>query len=41
MIESRDGSMTATNRVQGIHGDHIVLEERLGDHFPAGSLVFQ
>ena len=41
MIESRDGSMMATNRVQDIHGDHIILKERLGDRFPAGSLVFQ
>ena len=41
MIESRDGSTMATNMVREIFGNHLILKEKLGDHFPAGSRLYQ
>ena len=41
MIESRDGSTMATNMVREIFGKHLILKEKLGDHFPAGSRLYQ
>ncbi len=40
-VEDRDGEATATGRVRHIHERHIILKERLGSTFPAGSRVYQ
>mgnify|MGYP006997637185 CR=1 FL=1 len=41
MVEDRDGEATATGIVRHIHERHIILKERLGSGFPAGSRVYQ
>ncbi len=41
MVEDRDGGATATAVVRDIHGNYIILKERLGGTFPIGSRVYQ
>ena len=41
MIENRDGGAKATGTVKHIYSRQVILKERLGSAFPAGSRVYQ
>ena len=41
MVEDRDRGATATGVVKHVHDNHIILKEKLGKGFPAGSRVYQ
>lgn len=40
-IESRDGEVTERGTIKAIYGNYLMLEERLGSEYLAGSKVYQ